>query len=138
MSRLFVGIDPGTQTGWAIWDADKRQITDMRTLTCAEAMLLVQTMHAHGSLHSVTFEDASLNGRRDKSPGAALGAGSIRRESQIWGEWLRLLGVPHRAISARQKGAKVSQDQFVRLTGKAGRTSQHARDAAMMVLGRTA
>ena len=132
---VVIGIDPGTKTGWAIWDRSQKRITDMATLTCAEAMLRVQMAHQHGTLALVVFEDATKHGRSDKSPGAAMGAGSIRRESQIWREWLELLGVPYRAVSARQKGAKMSHAAFVRLTGKAGRTSQHARDAAMLVLG---
>jgi hypothetical protein len=135
MTHLYVGIDPGTETGWAIWDRDQKRLTDMRTMTCVEAMVQVAMMHRAGSLGLVVFEDSNLHGRRDKSPGAAMGAGSIRRECAIWREWLEIHQIPYRAVSARQKGAKLSAEQFVKLTGKAGRTSQHARDAAMMVWG---
>jgi hypothetical protein len=135
MTHLIVGIDPGTDTGVAVWDKTAKRLTEMKTTGIVEAQELIGIMHRAGSLGLVVFEDATLHGRRDKSPGAAMGAGSIRRECSIWREWLEFHGIPYRAISARQKGAKLSADQFVKLTGKAGRTSQHARDAAMTVWG---
>jgi hypothetical protein len=135
MPSLIIGIDPGTHTGWAVWDRDQKRMIDMASLTHVEAVVRLQIACNAGSVALVVYEDATKHGRSDKSPEAALGAGSIRRESGIWREWLEFLGVPYRAISPRQKGAKLSQHQFVRLTGRAGRTSQHARDAAMLIWG---
>lgn len=42
------------------------------------------------------------------------------------------LGVPAHGISPKAKGAKVNAEQFAKLTGWAGLSNGHTRDAAMV------
>ena len=132
---LMVGIDPGVNTGFAIWDGAK--LREVKSAGICEAMMLVQQMHRLGTLHSVVFEDARLRKwYGSKGVDALQGAGSIKRDCQIWAEWLGMLDCPYRSVSPQAKGAKVDAALFAKLTGWTGRTNNHGRDAAMLVFGR--
>jgi hypothetical protein len=135
--RLIVGIDPGVHTGFAIWSLEHEAFTDVRTLGITEAMTRVRLMCNAGSLHSVIFEDARLRkwfGAKGKE--ALQGAGSIKRDSSIWEEFLiGLESIPFLPVSPEGKGVKYDAKAFQRITGWTGRTSEHARDAAMLVFG---
>lgn len=131
----IVGVDPGVSTGLAIWSRADKKLVSVETTTITAAMSIVRLMHEFGSLHSVVFEDARLRtwfGSKGRE--ALQGAGSIKRESAIWHEFLTSLeGVPFKPVSPQSKGAKLNAAQFAKLTGWQGRTSEHARDAAMLV-----
>lgn len=137
IGHMLVGVDPGVRTGLAIWSRETSRLTNVNTMGITQAMTTVRTMYDVGSLHSVRFEDArqrkwfGLAGRE-----ALQGAGSIKRDSSIWEEFLSgLEGLPFKMVSPQSKGAKLDAAQFARLTGWQGRTSEHARDAAMLVFG---
>lgn len=135
-SRI-VGIDPGVNTGFAIWHCDRKELIEVATMGITVAMKHVQVMERSGSLKRVVFEDARL--RKwfgTKGAEAAQGAGSIKRDCSIWEEFLSgLTGIPFQMVSPKGKGKKIDAATFVRLTKWDGRTSEHARDAAMLVLG---
>lgn len=134
--RLFVGIDPGTTTGFGIWDATTQSFTDVTSMGIVAAMLRVDLMHRAGSLVHVTFEDARLRtwfGTKGRE--ALQGAGSIKRDCQVWAEWLGHVGCAYKSVSPQAKGPKLAAAQFERLTGWTGRTNEHARDSAMLVWG---
>lgn len=138
-AHLMVGLDPGVSTGFAIWSRRDHVLCDVATLGITAAMVRVRLMSDIGSLHSVVFEDARLRtwfGTKGKE--ALQGAGSIKRDCSIWQEFLEgLEGVPFKPLSPQAKGAKVDAAMFARLTGWQGRTSEHARDAAMLVFRAT-
>ena len=133
----IVGVDPGVSTGLAIWSRTDRKLVDVQTTTITAAMTMVRMMADFGSLHSVVFEDARLRtwfGTKGRE--ALQGAGSIRRDCSIWEEFLSgLEGVPFKPVSPQAKGAKLDAAQFAKLTGWSGRTSEHGRDAAMLIYG---
>lgn len=137
IGHMIVGIDPGVKTGLAIWSRETRALTAVETLGITQAMTLIRTMADVGSLHSVRFEDARLRtwfGARGRE--ALQGAGSIKRDCSIWQEFLSgLVGVPFLPVSPQAKGRKLDAAAFKRLTGWQGRTSEHARDAALLVIG---
>ena len=133
----IVGVDPGVSTGIAIWSRTDKKLTTVQTTTIGAAMTMVKLMWEVGSLHSVVFEDARLRtwfGSKGRE--ALQGAGSIKRECAIWEEFLTSLeGLPFKPVSPQSKGAKLNAAQFAKVTGWTGRTSEHARDAAMLVVG---
>lgn len=133
MTSLIVGIDPGVSTGFSVWDAEAQQLMQVKTLCAAKAMQTVADMWHMGSLKMVVFEDARMRGGGKEQ---RFGAGSVCRDCSIWVEWLGLLGCPYMGVSPKAKGAKVSDKMFKAITGWQGRTSEHARDAAMLVFGR--
>lgn len=139
MSNLLVGIDPGVHTGLAIWCRERKRIVDVQTLGITAAMRAVAALQLEGTLHSVVFEDARMRTGYfgERSQAKQQGAGSIKRDCSIWQEFLEgLVGVPFLPVSPRQKGVKVDAARFAKLTGWTGRTSEHGRDAAMLVFGR--
>ena len=136
-AALIVGLDPGVRTGFAVWSRAEQRLTAIETLGITQAMTRIRTMADAGSLHSVRFEDARLRkwfGARGRE--ALQGAGSVKRDCSIWEEFLSgLVGVPFLPVSPHGKGAKLDAAAFQRLTGWQGRTSEHGRDAAMLILG---
>lgn len=136
-ATLIVGLDPGVRTGFAVWSRVEQRLTTVETLGITQAMTLIRTMADVGSLHSVRFEDARMRSWFGAKGREALqGAGSIKRDCSIWQEFLSgLVGVPFLPVSPQAKGRKLDAAAFKRLTGWQGRTSEHARDAALLVIG---
>lgn len=130
--KRTVGLDPGVHTGVATWTKESGFV-NVATMSHVEAVQYVSGLVLDGLVAQVIFEDAR---RRTwfggKGREALQGAGSIKRDCAIWAEWCALWGVPYRSVSPQSKGPKLSAEQFKRLTGWEGRTSEHARDAAML------
>lgn len=136
VASLIVGIDPGVNTGLALYAPLLKQYEAVKTLGAIEAMLTVQRLAIEGRIKLVVIEDARLRkwfGTKGRE--ALQGAGSIKRECAIWIDWLNHNAIPHRVVSPQGKGAKVNAERFAKLTGWTQRTSEHARDAAMLVFG---
>jgi hypothetical protein len=135
VKRLIVGVDPGVHTGFAIWDGTN--LITVETMTHVGAVVRLQIMVEARSVALVVYEDARLRtwyGTKGRE--SLQGAGSIKRDCSIWAEWLALWGVPYLAVSPQNKGLKLNAEQFKRLTGWDGRTSEHARDAGALVFKR--
>ena len=132
---ICIGIDPGTHTGYAAWDMERNQLSAVSTLKIHKAMAFVLEVHYSGLLHSVTFEDARL--RRwlgNKGREALQGAGSIKRDCAIWADFLGDHGITYRAVAPQAGATKWGAEQFAKAFGWTGRTSEHARDAALLVV----
>lgn len=135
--HLHIGIDPGVTTGLAVWDVNARDLVALHSLDVAQAFEQVRVAKMGGRLAHVWVEDARKRTWFGvKGVEALQGAGSIKRESAIWESVLQLLGVDYTMVSPQAKGSKLDAEQFRRLSGWSSRTSQHARDAAMLVIGR--
>lgn len=136
-NELLVGIDPGVRTGFAVWNRVAKRFAVVATVGFPAALSQIVAMHNEGALREVIFEDArkrSWFGSR--SIEALQGAGSIKRDCSLWEEFLTFHAIPFLAVSPQQKGAKLSTAQFARITGWRGLTSEHSRDAGMLVFGR--
>ena len=136
---IWVGIDPGVNTGWAVWTG--KVFSELETLPLHRAMLrLLELAQDHDV--RVVFEDARqrkwIPKERTLSEfrGRAMGAGSVRRDCAIWEAICKDYRIPYDAVPPRAGMTKLSEDAFARLTGWAKRTSNHARDAAMLVFGK--
>lgn len=130
---IILGIDPGAQTGIAVFKAgslwkletiEPHQIADYLT---------------KGMPSRVVFEDSRLTSfmfNQVKSRPAAL---KMARNVGEIDAWCRLitavcgeLGIACHGISPKGKGAKVDAAEFARMTGWLASSNQHARDAAMV------
>lgn len=139
VKRIWVGIDVGTKTGFAVWDSKEKRFILLKTVLIHEAMQLVRDLRDQwGDELFVIFEDA----RKQKMVGysrviqlsRAQGAGSVKRDSKIWEDYLLYLKVD---FDARKPfGTKKDKKLFELLTGISTRTSSHARDAAILVLNK--
>ena len=139
---IVVGIDPGQNTGLAVWDTVSRAFLDIRCSGIVDAMRYLSELQSERQIGLLVFEDARKRKwlPREKSlkefKGRAMGAGSVRRDSAIWEEWCRTYAIPFVAVPPRPGLTKLSDIQFQGITGYDRRTNEHGRDAAMLVFGR--
>ena len=132
-ASCLIGIDPGTHTGLAIKESGLFRIIE--TLTIWEALNLThEWFEYHKGNTLVRIEDArQRTWFGNTGPEKWKGAGSIGRDCAIWEETLTHLKIPFELVHPKQVKATTAE-QFKRLTGWAGITSIHAREAAWLVL----
>ena len=135
MANLIIGIDPGTHAGIAVYDKAAKEIIFLKTVDIIEAIDKVRELKSETVL--VRFEDARLRSWFGKAGREQLqGAGSIKRDCAIWEKFLKAEKIPFEAVAPRNIMTKMEAGYFAKLTGYKGLTSEHARDAAMLVWGR--
>ena len=130
----LIGIDPGVNTGFALWDG--KAFVEITTVDIITAINKVKNLADDFNV-MVYYEDARLrhwfgSSGREK----LMGAGSVRRDSQIWETACKVLNIPYEAIAPKQNITKLNARQFAMYTGWKGRTNEHGRDAAMLVFNR--
>ena len=140
----LVGLDPGKNTGIAVWDTVTQSFVKVDTMAIHEALLTVRELWEfyNDRVIRVYFEDARkrqfLPRERNASEyrGKLMGAGSVKRDSVIWQDALTDWGIPFEMVPPRAGATKWTAETFRNVTGYTGRTSNHARDAAILVFGR--
>lgn len=139
---ICIGIDPGTHTGVAVWDTREGRFLSLQTMPIHRAIIAVLDWEAfsrrHGDDFQVVFEDARQRtwfGHGDTNA-KAQGAGSVKRDCSIWEDFCKDYDIPFQAKPPVKGATKVSADYFKMVSHYQGRTSEHSRDAAMLVIGR--
>lgn len=132
---IVIGIDCGVKTGVAIWQKQEKYFSLIETLPIHKAMDLVKDFGIRYTA-LVRVEDA----RQRKWFGNAgkeklQGAGSIKRDSTIWEDFLKDLGIDYQMVAPKSNKTKLSAEQFKTQTKCELRTSEHSRDAAMLCYG---
>jgi hypothetical protein len=150
MSKILIGVDTGVHTGFAVAiDQGKGgELQDVGSHTITQAMSRVlELVEAHGKANIMLYiEDARLrtwfgnaDARQARSgAGVREGIGSVKRDAQIWEDWCKEQGLNYKMIHPAANKTKTDAKYFLKLTGWAKRTNEHARDAAMLVFGRFA
>jgi len=132
---FYIGIDPGKNTGIAVWNTEDKKFILIDTLSIHIAIDLVSKLNSEYKIF-VRIEDARKRKWFGKSGREQLqGAGSIKRDCVIWEDFLKDKKIEHELLSPMQKGKKISKEYFNQLTKYNKNTSQHSRDAAMLVFG---
>lgn len=136
---ICIGIDPGTHTGVAVWDTREGKFLSLATLMIHDALFYVRRLSEEHMGHiQVVFEDARQRkwfGDGDTNA-KAQGAGSVKRDCSIWEDFCKDYGIPYWAKPPVKGATKVSAEYFKMVSHYQGRTSEHSRDAAMLVIGR--
>ena len=138
---VYIGIDTGVHTGIAVWNSERKELAVVATMKIHEAMNFVYGYVDSDIPFKVRFEDARqrkwipMSKNMTAELGRAQGAGYVKAHCQIWEDFLTDYRIPFEAIAPRRNVTKLSAEQFGRITGYKGRTSEHARDAAMLVYG---
>ena len=137
-----IGIDTGTHTGVAVWDCKKQEFVLIKTMPLHEALFLVQEYvtkaKRNDELHRLLVRVEDARQRKwfgQRSDAKLQGAGSVKRDSTIWDEYLKSTGVRYNMVSPADNSTKLNADQFKARTGYRGSTNEHNRDAAMLVYG---
>jgi hypothetical protein len=135
---IYIGIDPGVNTGLALWCPRTKLFLDIQTVGILDAMeLVLEYRELYDGEIQVIFEDARLRGWFGKSGREVLqGAGSIKRDCQIWEEFLIGEGILFTKMKPAAGKTKWTTALFSKATGWLGKTNVHGRDAAMLVFGR--
>jgi hypothetical protein len=132
----IIGIDPGVNTGFAVWDNRARRLKKVETNIACYVENICRVGFGTGKTVLVRFEDARLRTWFGKAGKEQLqGAGSIKRDCQRWEEFLTYYDIPFEEVAPKNNRTKMTAEEFKRLTGWNERTSSHARDAAMLVFG---
>ncbi len=139
---LVCGIDPGVNTGLAIWDTVARAFLDIRCSGIVDAMRYLLALQGENKIGLIVFEDARKRKwiPREKDlkefKGRAMGAGSVKRDCSIWEEWCKYHRIEFVKTPPRAGMTKLTDRYFQGITGYDRRTNEHGRDAAMLVFGR--
>jgi len=142
--RYVIGIDPGAHTGCGVWDRVERRLIDVRTgnfwtviehVTATypthETVIVIEDPNLNPSMHAGTLKGAA--GVR-AALRIAQNVGENKAEARLLIEGFERAGYAVEPFKPTR--SKPTEDHFRRVTGYEGRTSEHARDAAMFVYGR--
>lgn len=134
---IYIGIDTGTHTGLAVWDSEQQEFLEIHTLKIHQAMEIVVWYYQFTDHKcKVIFEDARQRTWFGERSNAKLqGAGSVKRDSSIWEDFLKDWGIEYWAKPPQKGATKLSEQTFKAITKYQGKTSEHARDAGMLVYG---
>jgi len=134
LSKIIFGVDPGASTGIAVFEDGS-----LSRLITIEPMHIGRLLDGYNP-ERVIFEDSRLQSHvwvKAKTRAAAVKIGRNIGEVDAWCKLIVAecseRGIPAHGISPKVKGAKIEkQDEFNRITGWTGGSSQHTRDAAMV------
>lgn len=136
---LSIGIDPGKNTGFAIYSLQEKKLVRVETVTFWRAYGQV-LLHPIEQISRVVIEvpDNKHVWHKDAVgiraiQRQAVNVGSVLREAELLAEGLERAGYP--VVRTNPRG-KVKVEDFERLTGWTGRSNQHSRDAALLCYGR--
>jgi hypothetical protein len=141
---IYVGIDTGVHTGYAVYDSRIQQLTAVGTDKIHNVMQLVSGLKdvakEKGDNIRVRVEDARKRtwygfhtAKQDRA--RLQGAGSVKRDAQIWEDYLTDLCVDFEMVAPKNNATKLTAESFRQLTGWEHKTNEHGRDAAMLVYG---
>lgn len=131
---IVLGIDPGSKTGFAVYDNG-----EIKTLFWLSNKSDISP-GLWASVGLVVVEDSRLS-KRVWSGGDASGRvmakigrdiGAIDAQCARIVEHCEKLGIPCLSVSPKGKGGKLNAQRFKALTGWTAPTNQHERDAAMV------
>ncbi len=133
----IIGIDPGVNTGIAIWNNREKKLWRISTVIAVIAEEVIKVANSEPQCKIfVRFEDARLRTWFGKAGKEQLqGAGSIKRDCQRWEEFLTYYDIHFEEVAPKNNRTKMTAEEFKLLTGWKERCNEHARDAAMLVFG---
>ena len=140
----FIGIDPGIKTGFAVWCSINKQFDVIKTATFWEVYDEITEELSSWEYESdlltacIVIEDPGQNKttfqRRTNNKGMqriSRNVGANCREATLLIE--RFIELDYTVLPVRPTASKLDAKAFKRMTGYTKRTSQHGRDAAMLV-----
>lgn len=133
---VLIGIDPGVKTGLAMRvDGVMDTLQTTSILGAMDyIMTIIATYHPHKEIIHVRCEDARLRTWYGSSGREVLqGVGSVKRDCTIWEEFLRQEGLDYEMVHPKNNSTKIPAALFNKLAGWTGRSSEHSRDAGMLI-----
>jgi hypothetical protein len=143
--QISIGIDPGVQNGFAVWDSLKKDFIKILTLKFHPLLKQLDFYQAtQEGRFQIVLEATYLNkpvwhGAQNKAIAGSIAqrVGSNQRTAQLIKEYCEEYDLPLVEVKpGKNSYTKLSQKKFEQLTGCRIKTSEHGRDAAMLVYGR--
>jgi len=131
---MIIGIDPGKNTGIAILENGK--LKELKTTNFFGCLDIIKSTDCKYIVEKPNSKYVFAGHR-------ALDVGSVLRETDLIIEYLKMNNRDYETKPPKHKpkkkgkseSGKINHDDFVKLTGWAGkRTNQHVRDAAMLLI----
>lgn len=135
--EMWVGIDPGVNTGLAVWSSLTQRLLRVESMKAVEAEdYLIERIGA--PMHVVVEDTRKLRlPAKLQSSGRLKGAGSVHRDTGRWQEFLEHHKIPHTMAGLSPKEFREgSAEWFNKRTGWNKRNNEHGRSAAGLVFGR--
>lgn len=130
---IVLGVDPGAHTGIALFENGK--LLELKTVAPHQIHAALLDM----APSRVIFEDSRLQSHtwtqttnRAASLKMARNVGEIDAWCKLIVGLCETLKIPAHGISPQGKGAKLDAAKFAELTGWAGKSNQHERDAGIV------
>lgn len=158
---FLVGLDPGKSTGFCLYNKTRKRIVKLCTLDFWQVFDVIELVFTsyniageggrkeaplyHNKIEFV-IENSSLNkptfakagdGKELSRQKISRNVGMNQRESVLLIQGIRRLGYEVKEVTPSKKSAykgKITVPMFKAMTGWKGTSSQHARDAAMLVI----
>ena len=135
--KYTIGIDPGKDTGFAVYDRQAKIICQTKLTDFWGAVDLMQAYPVE-AVHKVIVElprsktvwhDAKSKGAIQRT---SVNVGSGLREAELLVDYLKRQGY---SVVTQHPYGKKDAKQVKRITGYRGRTNEHTRDAIMLCYG---
>lgn len=142
---IFIGLDPGANTGLATWDSDKEdlyiypamdfwsavdEVFDLLNRAVekgANVKFYIEAPH----LNNPVFPNKLTGRKRDRY---AMNVGSNKRDGKLWIALAEMRGWDF--VAVQPTTSKWSKKKLETITGYTGQSSEHGRDAAKIIFGR--
>lgn len=140
--KVFIGIDPGVSCGFALYKPATGYLW-LETFTFWE-LIQQLTSHVFNEPRPVVYIEDPRGNKPvffrgltiKKNNRVAQNVGSNKRDAALIIEWCRDHGFEVVTVTPNSRSlTKLTAEQFNKMTGYEGRSSQHARDAACIVWG---
>lgn len=149
MSSIFVGIDPGVKTGFAIWFSKPKIFTEISTLSfwgtikkidqCADEFLdkdlkfYIEAPHKNPPIFPKHLDQRTIASAMK----IAQNVGENKCMAKLIVKYLQNKKVNYSEIQPTKRSlTKMNAEVFKKMTKWEERTSEHGRDAACLVWGR--
>lgn len=156
MAEIYVGIDGGKKTGFAVWNSTRTRFELITTFTFWECIEELQSLkqYCDKGKHSLTVvvEDVSANKTTFKRKNVKKWAedkgielneritnkisrnvGSVQRETDLLIEWIERAGIKLiKSRPSKKSMTKLKSETFQNITKLDIGTNSHERDAAML------
>lgn len=147
MRQYVIGLDPGKNCGFAVYDRRSKKLTELKTLSFWQTIEELDSWVADAGLQGfeVFIEDVEAVSPTFRKKGVAnqyalnkvsQNVGANKRDCQLLKERMTGLGIKFTPVDPRQKMAKMDAEIFQRYTGWNESSSQHSRDAAIICYNR--
>lgn len=134
---ILIGIDTGVKTGYAhSIDGIFQEIT---TETILSAQDKIHKIHEEAKLSDIVLVVCIEDTRKRKWVDPRIGKermkgiGSVNRDCSIWQEFCERYAIRYLLIPPSHIETKLKAKAFADRTGWTARTSEHARDAGMII-----